>query len=394
LARRIRTAKKLAKRIDLSYFKHPSALKRVRFFLSLAAVLIAAVWLVSMGARGSNHAYSPGPLSEPHATFGNRCELCHVTQGKGAAKKMQVSDKACLSCHDGPRHTKESPVESCAGCHTEHHGAHLQLASVKDATCARCHATEKPPVTGFLTDHPDFPELSKPDPGTVKLNHKAHLAQNLTCDTCHNRVDVPCKPKGANCARATTSFAFMAPATYADTCASCHDDRDLKTTFGDTAPHGKPEDIEAWFQKTHPGDALKIVYAEQQLWTKSCPVCHDGIENTPGQLPKIQPAATPTRWLTKAVFSHDAHRSMDCLDCHANIPSSTKTADVNLPDVKTCQTCHRPEHAESQCFECHVYHEWPREKAIQGKFKLNQVAGSTANVPALASEITPPAANR
>jgi hypothetical protein len=42
--------------------------------------------------------------------------------------------------------------------------------------------------------------------------------------------------------------------------------------------------------------------------------------------------------------------------------------------VKVCQECHKPEHVESRCVECHVYHDWPHEKTIQGKIKLNQVA--------------------
>jgi hypothetical protein len=375
VAGRPSTAKQRARRIDRGYFKHQAPLRRWRFLLSLGAVTLAAIWMLSYTARGSYHAYSPGVVSEPHAMFGEKCDLCHLPEGQHAAtRKWVVVNKACVGCHDGPRHTKDTPVGTCTDCHTEHRGRHIQITAVSDTPCAGCHAKEKPPITGFLTDHPDFPELKQPDPGTVNLNHKVHMAQGLTCDACHGRVSVPCKPKGADCARATTTFAFMVPVTYADTCASCHDDTSLKTSFGDDAPHADPQKVDDWFQKNHHGDALKMTIAEQQLWQSGCGECHAGIDAAPGKLPTIEPAATPARWFPKAAFSHDAHRSIDCLDCHATIPNSTKTSDVNLPDLKTCQGCHGPKHAESRCFECHSYHEWKAEKSTPGKFKLNQVA--------------------
>ena len=165
----------------------------------------------------------------------------------------------------------------------------------------------------------------------------------------------------------------------------------FKTTFGDSAPHDTPDNIDAWFKKTHPGDDALIATAEDQLWHSSCTVCHINVDFSSGKLPTIQPAQITTRWYKKANFSHDAHRSLNCLDCHSTIPSSEKTAEVNLPGVKVCQDCHKPEHAESRCFECHVYHEWPREKKIEGKVKLNQVVGMPPKSLLPLAELTAPA---
>ena len=395
MARRVRTAKKLAQRVDMNYFKHAHGLRRWRFLLSVAAVVVAAAWVLSFSALHTHHTYSPGVVAEVHTIFAEKCELCHLPQGNGVRTRMLVSDKACLSCHDGPRHGKESPVEKCTGCHLEHRGIHAQLVAVSETNCSSCHKTRDPEVSRFNKDHPDFPELKNPDPGTINLNHKVHMGEKVkaTCDTCHHPGDAPpCKPKGSVCGRPSSTYAFMAPLKYADNCASCHDSTSFNTTFGDAAPHDTPENIDAWFAKNHGGDAGKIASAEQQLWHSSCTVCHQGIDFSGGKFPTIQPAQITTRWYKKANFSHDAHRSLDCLDCHAGIPTSEKTADVNLPNLKVCQDCHKPEHAESRCFECHVYHEWPREKTIQGKVKLNQVAGERPKWIMPLGELTPPAA--
>ena len=373
-----RTAKNLARRIDMNYFKRAQGMRRWRFYLSIAAVVVAALWVLSLHVRHTYQAYSPGKLASVHTAFGDHCELCHVAEGSGVAKRMLVSDKACLSCHDGPRHGKESPVGACTGCHVEHQGNKAQLVAVSVSNCASCHKTLTPAAENFNTIHPEFPELKDPDPGTINLNHELHMGAkvNATCDTCHHTSDAPpCTPKGSACDRPSLSYAFMAPIKYADDCASCHDSMSFKTTFGDSAPHDTPENIDAWFTKNHGGAAGEIANAEQHLWVNNCTVCHQHIDYSGGKLPKIQPAQIPTRWYKKAAFSHDAHRSFNCLACHASIPTSEASVDVNLPSIKVCQDCHKPEHAESRCVECHVYHDWPHEKTIEGKVKLNQVTG-------------------
>lgn len=398
MPRRIRTAKMLAQRVDINYFKRSHRLRSWRFYLSLAAIVLAAAWVLSFTVRHTRHAYSPGVVAEVHTIFGERCDLCHLPEGAGVRKKMLVSDKACLSCHDGPRHGKETPVSTCTGCHIEHRGLKAQLSAVSETSCSSCHKTLTPAAVSFNSTHPEFPELKDPDPGTINLNHKVHMSAKVgaTCDSCHLPADAPpCKPKGSVCGRASATYAFMAPIKYADNCASCHDSISFKTTFGDSAPHDTPENIEAWFAKNHNGEdaataPAAIAAAEDQLWHSSCTVCHLNIDFS-GKLPVIQPAAITSRWYKKANFSHDAHRSLNCLDCHSNVPSSEKTADVNLPGIKVCQECHKPEHAESRCFECHVYHEWPREKKIEGKIKLNQVVGMPAKRTVPFAELAAPA---
>ena len=73
MLRRSRTTKKLAKRIDLQYFTRPHALRRWRFWLSVAVPVIALGWLVTQRAQGGQKVYSSGPLSASHAVFTQQC---------------------------------------------------------------------------------------------------------------------------------------------------------------------------------------------------------------------------------------------------------------------------------------------------------------------------------
>jgi hypothetical protein len=67
---------------------------------------------------------------------------------------------------------------------------------------------------------------------------------------------------------------------------------------------------------------------------------------------------------------------------------------VNLPGVKVCQNCHKPDRAESRCFQCHVYHDWPHERSTEGKVKLNQITEERPKWPVPLGFFAPLAARR
>ena len=76
-----------------------------------------------------------GPLSDAHAMFEKKCEVCH-TQSFGG-----VPDEACGQCHDGAAHPAKSidlarPTAAvrCAECHLEHRGK-VKLAEVGNSNC-------------------------------------------------------------------------------------------------------------------------------------------------------------------------------------------------------------------------------------------------------------------
>ena len=204
MLRRSRTTKKLAKRIDLQYFTRPHAFRRWRFWLSVAVPVIALGWLVTQRAQGGQKVYSSGPLSASHAVFTQQCSLCHIA--RTASFSSQVSDQACLACHDAPaHHANQTFTPACSSCHLEHKGARL-LATTSDSSCSQCHADLRTrdgrphyvaSIAKFAQGHPEFSALrtGQADPGKVKFNHYVHLQPHLigpnnarvelSCDDCH-----------------------------------------------------------------------------------------------------------------------------------------------------------------------------------------------------------------
>src|ERR1700758_4775419 len=138
MLRRTRTTKKLARRIDLQYFTRPHPFRRWRFWLSVAAPVLALSWLFTLPLQGGEKAYSSGPLSKSHAVFAQKCGLCHVTRAGFFFK--EVSDDACVACHDAPLHqSNQTFTPRCSSCHTEHKGS-IRLSAVADTSCTQCHA--------------------------------------------------------------------------------------------------------------------------------------------------------------------------------------------------------------------------------------------------------------
>src|SRR5437016_6116732 len=122
--RRIRDTKGVAQRLDLSYLRRASQVLRTRKRATWALVAIAALASVPLltGIGASRKSLENGPISEAHALFEARCELCH----QQAFSK--VSDKACVQCHDGAPHPAKmvdagvhaKTTARCAECHVEH----------------------------------------------------------------------------------------------------------------------------------------------------------------------------------------------------------------------------------------------------------------------------------
>src|SRR5271166_7203935 len=111
---RVRSAKKLAQRIDLQYFKKLHGFRRWRLALSVALPLVAVGWLLAEKVAGRHAIYSSGPVSSAHAVFGQNCQLCHL---RGESFGANVEDKACLACHNAPVHNaKQTFTPACSSC--------------------------------------------------------------------------------------------------------------------------------------------------------------------------------------------------------------------------------------------------------------------------------------
>jgi len=449
---RTRTTKKLAQRIDLDYFKRPSPLRRWRFLLSIAAPAIALVCLAWYGIRSDRRVYSAGNLSSAHAVLARQCSACHLSTLGFYDKK--VIDLKCLVCHDGPAHHATGAfMPACASCHTDHRGA-IRLADTSDVNCTQCHADLDARgnsagfaknIASFESNHPEFAALRPEgrDPGTIQLNHYLHLQPNLlepngsrvqmVCADCHRSAADAGAPwpygdakSQAGAARHLSggdpknesgvpalSRAYMAPATYAQTCAACHA-LQFDKRLADAVPHDKPEVIHPFivaqlqaYIATHPADlrvprdpsrdlpeqpipadyrsltppqwvAERTAEDEQLLWRKTCKQCHTLITGEGDALPKIAPSNITARYMPHANFDHSQHGLVDCSSCHATAATSQLSSDVLLPGIATCRACHHSgaEAAESHCFECHTYHDPAQRKPAHSNFSVAELQGA------------------
>jgi hypothetical protein len=211
-----------------------------------------------------------------------QCASCHVTQTGFFSEK--VADQKCLACHDGSiHHAAQVFTPSCVSCHTDHRGP-IRLAATSDTACTQCHANLSTRgastdfarnIDSFEGDHPEFAALraGRGDPGTIQLNHYRHLQPDLlgpngsrvqmVCTDCHrSAVDanaawpygdpqsrsgtppvVAASATKSDAPLSTPSRAFMAPATYAHTCAACHS-LQFDKRLADAVPHDAPEVIQ------------------------------------------------------------------------------------------------------------------------------------------------------
>jgi hypothetical protein len=307
---RTRTTKKLAQRIDLNYFKRPSAYKRAKFWLALLLPVAALVWIAWRTTAKDSRVYSSGRMSAAHAVLEKECAACHLQQA--GAFSAKAADAACLACHDGPMHhaipgaSSHSKSVACAACHTEHRGR-INISAVNNQGCAQCHVNLdalEPAVShfpahihSFESGHPEFAASEKAarDPGTIKLNHAIHMKPirrgpngpnvQLDCSDCHrtgaaiaswpyadakytavnhsysDQDEVLALPRGTLSTLAPmTGRELMAPVKFATACASCHllafDKR-----FEEGVPHDKSEVVQTFIARkfeeyiaAHPGE--------------------------------------------------------------------------------------------------------------------------------------------
>jgi doubled CXXCH motif protein len=405
MLRRTRTTKKLAKRIDMQYFARPHPFRRWRFWLSVAVPLIAMAWFLAQRAQGGQKLYSSGPLSHSHAVFTQQCALCHVTQA--GAFSAQVTDQACLACHDAPAHqAAQLFTPGCSTCHVEHKGSSL-LQATSDAACTQCHSNlrtrEGQPhyvasIASFDRKHPELAPLRSGavDPGGVRLNHYRHMQPNLMGPN-NTRVQMTC----ADCHRPETSGnwpyaapdvhpvsvetvsghrrdpAYMTVPAFARHCAACHTLQFDKRFGNEQVPHGKPEVVRAFllqkfnsYISANPGAVHEVTPPMREIperartprvarnaaewvqfrvddaeWLLYAKTCKQchTINFSDAPLPEIAKPNLTARWLEHAQFGHRAHRMMSCTTCHARAADSHETSDVLLPGIQVCQQCHRPE---------------------------------------------------
>jgi len=94
-----------------------------------------------------------------------------------------------------------------------------------------------------------------------------------------------------------------------------------------------------------------------------CGECHTA--TVKNGRPAVVPVVLPARYMANGWFDHASHKQAKCTECHA-APASASSADLLLPKVAECRTCHVGEQATglfaptgkvpSGCAMCHAYH--------------------------------------
>ena len=415
---RTRTAKKLAQRIDLGYFKRAHPLRRWRMLLSIALPALALIYFGGMAAAGNRASYSPGPLTSAHAFAETRCEACHV---RTTIIRAHATDAACTTCHDGPPHQLKTttasvaPMPACVSCHREHDGREA-LVAAPDRSCIGCHsgqgraAAQRAEAISFPDQHPRFTtEAGARDEGTIKFNHQVHAKadlrgpngpETLACATCHQPQLV------AGRARRRMTTGLMRPLEYERDCARCHqlffDER-----IDAPAPHEEPKIVMEFVRRAlrehitaHPDDltrrdgpprrlplnfprpdlppartpdewvARRTAAADQLLWEKTCVECHAVTRPSSSVVATIAASNVRREWMPRAAFDHTPHLMVRCESCHA-ARESRVTSDVLMPPATACASCHAPGRgAPDTCATCHRYHDWSQARPVQPTFDL------------------------
>lgn len=315
--------------------------------------------------------------------------------------------------------------QRCASCHHEHTGK-SSLIRKDEGLCVSCHSdlkdkhkdTQLLDVRSFGEDHPEFRATLARDvdgkqvlervplsdakalhetPG-IEFSHQGHLDPKGIESPSRGTVKLAC----GDCHQAEPGGGRMQAVKFENNCHECHQlnipgDVVREVPHGDLkgAVNGVSDYFQAWAlrggypnalapngvqTRRLPGqpiseadkqDALswaarnaEMTTAEMLAYT-TCGKCHTVKPTGKGNGAEawhIDPVRIPDAWLPAAHFSHKQHDTQPCSDCHAQADKSETSADVMLPGIATCRTCHGSGDAgegklASGCVTCHGFHQ-------------------------------------
>lgn len=341
--------------------------------------------------EGPPHSSSQDPDQVP------RCGTCHRDHAGRTAWLTQLSDHTCQRCHaidsfaknhppfrvtdaDGVRDTL-SPTSVDPGKLIFNHQVHLSKGLLYNGNSGR------PFTLDAIRDD------------TLREKYRAFAGENgvltLGCIACHSS-DAEGDP-----ASVRTAGDVMLPVNFDRHCKACHPLR-YDAALPELPHRVQPQQVHdlIWGavanQKTkeapmprvrplagHPqsraeeearrsidrqaGGADQFLASDQRdrrreyvLEGKStCALCHTYSGPVKGgePLPTITPTAIPTHWFPKSTFNHTSHRTLNCVECHQGVTSSTMASDILMPQKDNCIQCHGPSKGvRSSCTTCHLYH--------------------------------------
>jgi hypothetical protein len=301
---------------------------------------------------------------------------------------------------------------ACVDCHVEHQGMRA-MDPPRQQFCANCHGSLKDRLTDtklgnasdFGTVHPQFrawivtnaesrrlapvslDDNPKEDDGLI-FSHKDHLDQfggvAKMAITLGKGQGYGAALGCADCHKPSSDGVRFEPVNMERDCEACHSLAYARVggTYL-TLRHGDIPQMLAQLSMAGPVQAMGISRARPGDFANSyasggrdphvhltgmaaqamapngiCGECHKPQMNG-GKL-SVRPVTLVSRYMPNGWFDHAAHSQSKCSECHA-AATSQSSADVLLPKVAECRSCHLGEAAAkpkvpSSCAMCHAYH--------------------------------------
>jgi hypothetical protein len=151
------------------------------------------------------------------------------------------------------------------------------------------------------------------------------------------------------------------PISYQRDCQLCHANQLQMGSKAQTfsVPHGAEQNVINALKVQAPKDFSRYL---DSLKSGGCAYCHEVLDTKKDSvLPwRISPLQINQDWFSKAHFNHASHRTQQCQSCH-QVEHSESSADVAMPDRKSCLRCHSGNHPKykriaSSCMSCHNFH--------------------------------------
>ena len=316
-----------------------------------------------------------------------RCVECH-TEHEGPQAMPATAQRFCSDCHqtlkDKLPDTRLANAGDFGTSHPEFQPAVLMRWNNDRPVMQRVSLAQRPQEMSNLK-FPHAMHLSKTN-GVAQMARRLAgdhgFGQSLACADCHDA-----DPSGTR----------FQPVNMEQDCAMCHS-LDFERAGGviRTLRHGEPEQVVADLRDFYRGNAVppppnfgsvarrrpgEVMEARTRIQFArgagnptradqairavfspggACFDCHQ-VQAPAGRSLnfKIRPVAFPVRYMHKGWFDHRPHEQEKCETCHkAN--TSNNAADLLLPDLASCRTCHGGENSRadvpSSCAMCHDYH--------------------------------------
>lgn len=349
-------------KISLAGFKDPVRRPRYIIWTVVAVLVIIAVMIPVLGVTSTRWFCSEGChkvqddtiTAYQHSSHSNiSCMACHMPVNANPVVFLLHKAEALGELYMTVTNKFELPLN----------GESEVALTMKTTQCTQCHNLATRPVTT--------------SPG-IKIDHDKHLAKNVTCTICHNRIAhredfEPTLTDPATGEKNHKHEDFMTM----DACFRCHDQEQ-----GSIAPGAceachpakgfqfKPEShLSSDFRKKH-AELAKESLAKVDETMKEAGLTEITLE-TKSEWTKITPDSTETVGqalipVGAVYYCGTCHQQKFCLDCHGTpMPHSDEFKDPKSPTdpqghpviskqiPKKCVMCHGDNAKTHFCDDCH-----------------------------------------